>query len=111
MTTLRIEHEVTDFDTWLAAFNRFAETRRNAGVRAYRVFQPVTDPHFVSIDLDFDAETDAEGFLRFLRTQVWTVPENAPALVGSPVTRLLVLTDSQVGTRQEKKPARARAVR
>jgi hypothetical protein len=32
MATLRIEHPITDFETWKAAFDRFAEAReiRNA---------------------------------------------------------------------------------
>lgn len=95
MTTLRIEHEVTDFDTWFAAFNRFADARRDAGVRAHRVFQPVAGSTAVSVDLDFDSQEKAEGFLRFLQTTVWALPDNSPALVGSPVTQLFVLSDRQ----------------
>jgi hypothetical protein len=37
MRTLHIEHPITDLDTWVAAFNRFADARRDAGVRAERV--------------------------------------------------------------------------
>ena len=31
MATLHIEHPITDFETWTAAFERFADTRRRAG--------------------------------------------------------------------------------
>ena len=89
MRTLHIEHAVTDFDTWKSAFNRFAEVRRNAGVRAERVQRPTDDPRYVVIDLDFDTTDQAESFLLFLRSTVWGTPENAPALVGTPETTML----------------------
>jgi hypothetical protein len=37
MATLHIEHAVTDFETWNTAFGRFAEARRQSGVRQQRV--------------------------------------------------------------------------
>jgi hypothetical protein len=43
MATLHIEHAITDLETWLTAFNGFAEARHGAGVRAERIRQPV-DP-------------------------------------------------------------------
>lgn len=89
MATLHIEHGITDFDTWSTAFNRFADVRRNAGVRGHRVQRPVDDPAYVVIDLDFDTTDEATAFLGFLRTKVWTIPENAPALAGTPETMIL----------------------
>ncbi len=47
MATLHIEHEITDLGTWLGAFGRFAEARRNAGVTAERVAQPIDDDHYI----------------------------------------------------------------
>jgi hypothetical protein len=89
MPTLHIEHAITDFSTWLAAFGRFADARRNAGARDESVRQPVGDPHYVVVDLDFDTVDEATAFLQFLETVVWSNPANAPALTGSP--RALVL--------------------
>jgi hypothetical protein len=89
MATLHIQHPVTDFDTWTAAFNRFADARRNAGVRAERIQRPVDDPKFVVIDLDFDRAEDAASFRGFLSTQVWANPENSPGLAGAPETMIL----------------------
>ncbi len=89
MTTLHIEHPITDFETWIAAFNRFADARRQAGVRSHRVQQPVDDPKYVLVDLEFDEVEAAEAFRRFLETQVWATPENSPALAGTPKTRIL----------------------
>lgn len=91
MTTLHIEHAIVDFELWSSAFDRFAEFREKAGVRAQRVQQPVDDPKYVVIDLDFDTPEEAEKFLTFLRDNIWTSAENAPALVGAPQTKILEL--------------------
>lgn len=89
MATLHIEHPITDFATWKTAFDHFASARKSAGVRRHRVQRPVDDPGYVVIDLDFDDVADAERFLGFLRTTVWSSPGNAPALSGAPRTRIL----------------------
>ena len=69
MRTLHIEHPITDLETWVAAFSRFADARREAGVRAERVQRPVDNPSYVVIDLDFDTTEEAGGFLGFSRTR------------------------------------------
>jgi hypothetical protein len=89
MATLHIQHPVTDFDTWTSAFNRFADARRNAGVRAQRIQRPVDDPKYVVIDLDFDSALEAESFRGFLTIQVWSNSENSPGLAGTPETMIL----------------------
>jgi hypothetical protein len=89
MATLHIQHPITDFDTWAGAFDRFADARRGAGVRAQRVHRPVDDSKFVVIDLDFDSAAEAERFRGFLTTQVWANPENSPGLAGTPETMIL----------------------
>jgi hypothetical protein len=89
MTTLHIEHPVTDLAVWRAAFDRFAERRRQGGVAAERVQRPVDDDHYVVIDLDFPTREQAERFLGFLESTVWTSRDSSPALAGSPLTRLL----------------------
>jgi len=89
MPTLHIEHAVNDFDVWQAAFDRFADVRTRFGVLAHRIYRPVDDPRYVVIDLDFGTDAEAQRFLTFLREQVWTSAANAPALVGSPRTRIL----------------------
>lgn len=89
MATLHIQHPITEFGTWEAAFNRFADARRNAGVRAQRVQRPVDNPRFVVIDLDFDSADAAQSFLGFLRTRIWSNSENSPGLAGTPETMIL----------------------
>ena len=89
MVTLHIEHPITDYATWRAAFDDFAEVRRASGVRAERVARPVDDHASIVIDLDFDRAEEAASFLDFLRTQVWSSPTAAPALAGAPRTAIL----------------------
>ena len=92
MTTLHIEHAITDFATWKAAFDRFDSRRADAGVLAERIQQPVDDPCYVVIDLDFPSAEAASRFLTFLQTEVWALKAASPALAGSPVTRILETT-------------------
>jgi hypothetical protein len=89
MPTLHIEHPITDLDTWLAAFDRFADARAAAGATDQRIWQPVDDQRYVVLHLDFDTTERATSFLHFLRTQVWATPGNAPALAGVPTTSIL----------------------
>jgi hypothetical protein len=90
--TLHIEHAVTDFDAWNTAFASFADLRQRSGVRHQRVQRPLNDPAYVVINLDFDTASQAESFLGFLKANVWPSPGNAPALIGTPQTRILELT-------------------
>jgi hypothetical protein len=89
MTTLHIEHPVTDLAVWRAAFDRFADRRRQAGVCGERVQHPVDDDHYVVVDLDFPTREHAQRFLMFLETTVWASRDSSPALVGSPRARFL----------------------
>ena len=54
MTILRIEHAVSDYGTWKAAFDSDPAGRAQSGVRRYRIMRPVDDPHYVMIDLEFE---------------------------------------------------------
>lgn len=92
-TTLQIEHPISDFVTWRTAFGQFAEARAGAGARAERIAQPVDDAHYVVVELDFDSVQAATNFENFLRTIVWALPENSPALEGTPTTRILRVID------------------
>lgn len=90
--TLHIEHAITDYPTWKAAFDRFADARTQAGVRAQRIRLLEDDPRQIVIDLDFDATPLAHAFSTFLHERVWGTG-NAPALTGPPSTRVLVEAD------------------
>jgi hypothetical protein len=93
MATLLIQHAITDFDTWKGAFNRFAAAREQAGVRRHLIRRPVDDANFVVIDLEFDTTAEAEKFLGFLKTNVWSSRESSPGLAGTPQTNILETAD------------------
>ena len=87
--TLHIEHPISELKTWLVAFDKFAEARQKAGVRAHRVYQPVNEEKYIVIDLDFDTVDEAERFKRFLVMNVWSSQEASPGLAGIPQARVL----------------------
>ena len=72
-----------------SAFDRFAEFRQQSGVLDHRIQQPIDDPRYVVIDLDFATPEQAQRFLGFPRDKVWSSAESSPALVGTPQTRIL----------------------
>jgi hypothetical protein len=90
MVTLRIEHAITDLETWLTAFAGFAEVRKNAGVRSERLYQPADDTARITLDLDFDDQAKAQAFEQFLRANVWSSPSASPALAGEVRTEFLI---------------------
>jgi hypothetical protein len=89
MFTLSIEHTISDFPTWKQAFDQFAPQRQKAGVLSHRIRRPVGDPHYLVIELDFQARENADNFRQFLHNSVWANRDASPALVGAPASRIL----------------------
>jgi hypothetical protein len=89
MATLQIEHPISDLPTWLAAFDGFADARREAGVLAQRVQQPVDDDKYIVVDLEFETIDDAAKFKEFLETVIWQSRDLSPGLAGTPRARIL----------------------
>lgn len=104
MTTLRIEHAISDYPTWKGAFDRLADVRQRAGVRGFAIRRPAEDPHYLMLDLEFDSLEGAEAFGRFLTERVWSSPSSAPALAGVPRTRILDLVDTERSTPNAGEP-------
>jgi hypothetical protein len=95
MTTLRIEHAIHDYRIWKTAFDSFAQARAKAGVRGVAIRQPVDDPRYLMLDLEFDSALPAAAFAEFLRQHVWSTPTSSPGLAGTPRTRILDLVPSE----------------
>jgi hypothetical protein len=76
MPTLRIAHNVPDFERWKQAFDKDPMDRKGSGVGRYQVSRSITDPNFVMIDLEFDSVPDAERMLERLRG-LWAGPGGA----------------------------------
>ena len=91
MTTLRIEHAITDYQLWKKAFDGFAEARARAGVRSCAIRLPVDDPSYLMLDLEFDTADAADRFAEFLVQHIWSSPASSPGLAGAPQTRILNL--------------------
>ena len=91
MTTLRIEHAITDYQLWRKAFDGFAEARAQAGVRSFAIRLPVDDPQYLMLDLEFDSAGQARKFADFLMRHVWSSAASSPGLGGPPQTRILRL--------------------
>ena len=89
MPTLHIEHPISDLGTWLGAFDQFADARRQAGVTAQRIHQPVDDDQYIVVQLDFDTVEAAQRFKGFLESVVWKSEDLSPALAGTPRARIL----------------------
>ncbi|QLQ10171.1 MAG: hypothetical protein HZY75_06975 [Nocardioidaceae bacterium] len=87
--TLHIEHAITDYPTWKAAFDRFGNARAQAGVTTHRIRLLENDLHQIVIDLEFATPELARAFLDFLHEKVWRTG-NAPALVGTLKTAVLI---------------------
>ena len=92
MPILRIEHAISDFDVWKAAFDSDPVRREQSGVRRYRVLRPVDDPTYVAIDLEFDSSAEAERFHAALR-ELWK--QAPPALAGAPSVRIVEVVESR----------------
>lgn len=92
MVTLRIEHTIQDFDSWKAAFDSDPVGRERSGVRRYRISQPIDDPKYVLIDLDFDSAGEAEALLAAMR-QVWKRVEGT--LMMNPQARIIETVESK----------------
>jgi hypothetical protein len=91
MTTLRIEHAISDFQLWKTAFDSFAQARAKAGVHSVAIRRPADDPKYLMLDLEFDTAVPAEAFAAFLQQHVWSSPASSPGLAGPPRTRILNL--------------------
>ena len=88
MPILRIEHPTQDFITWKAAFDRDPVGRSKSGVQRYSIYQPVDNPRYVLIDLEFETVGQAEGLLASMK-QIWSSGAAGAALGGEPRTQIL----------------------
>jgi hypothetical protein len=88
MIILRIEHQVQNFLGWKKAFESDPIDRKKSGVLGHRIFQPVDDPNYVIIDLEFEGVQQAEDTLVKLRT-LWEKVEGK--IMFSPKTQIISL--------------------
>ena len=92
MVILQIEHPVSNFGEWKAAFDSDPVNRKKAGVRRYRVLRPIDNPNYTIIDLEFDSVDQAESLLAALR-EVWRGLQGT--LIESPRVRIVNIVESK----------------
>lgn len=93
MPVVQLEHPVRDFETWKKAFDSDPVHREASGVRSYKIYRPLDDPHFIAVDLQFDDQHEAEAFKAALE-ELWRSPQAAPALGGNPRVRIVDIAES-----------------
>jgi hypothetical protein len=91
---VQLEHPVSDFETWKAAFDRDPVHREASGVRRYQIYRPINDPNYVAVDLEFDSRDAAEAFKLALE-ELWRSPLAAPALGGTPRARVVDMVEAK----------------
>lgn len=84
---LRIEHGVSNFDSWKKAFDSDPIGRQKSGVRRYRILRPTDDTNYVMIDMEFDSLKAAENFGSALRN-LWGSTE-AQKVMQNPKLRIV----------------------
>lgn len=70
MYILHIEHSVPSYEGWKEAFDSDPVGRGNMGVRRHQISRPTDNPNYVMINLEFNAENEAEALLAALKV-VW----------------------------------------
>lgn len=93
MIILRIEHEVVSFEGWKKAFDSDPIGRKKSGVKRYHIYQPVDDPKYVIIDLEFDDLTEAQMTQKALQNMMTKV---VGTLVIGPSIKILSEVESKV---------------
>ena len=94
MPVLRLEHAISDFDVWKAAFDRDPARREQSGVPAIGCTGRWTT-QYVAVDLEFDTSAEAERFQVALG-RLWQSKQAAPALVGTPTVRIVEAVETTV---------------
>ena len=61
-TTALVRHRVDDFDGWKKAYDDFAPTQAEHGVRAHQVLRSIENPNDVVVTHTFDSREAASAF-------------------------------------------------
>ena len=91
MLILHIEHKVPSFDGWKKAFESDPVNRKRSGVHRYSILQPIDDPNYVIINLEFESLKEAEDTLAALRI-LWNKVEGEVMI--NPQVRILDLIET-----------------
>ncbi|MDQ3142139.1 MAG: hypothetical protein M3Q56_07825 [Bacteroidota bacterium] len=94
MTTLRIEHKISNYDGWKKAFDSDPINRKKSGVKRYRIYRPTDNEKFVVIDLDFDNLEQAQVAQAALQN---IFPKIEGSIIFSPQLKILnIIEDTEL---------------
>ena len=62
MTTMIVQHTVTDYDAWRPLFDEHSAVRDAHGCRSTAVFRSVDDPNAVTVIMEYPSVADAQAF-------------------------------------------------
>ncbi len=92
MIVLQIEHPVPDYNNWKKAFDNDPVSRKQSGVKRYKIFRPTDNPNYVIIELEFDTLDEAKKLLEALQ-QLWKQVEGK--VMTGPKTRIIEIIESK----------------
>jgi heme-degrading monooxygenase HmoA len=97
MAVLLVQHQITDLETWLASYAKYAEAREQGGVKEAHIYQPDDDPQSIVVIHFFDTTEAAENFRTFLREQVWTTTGTMQGIHSDP--HAMILQEVDIGSK------------
>lgn len=62
MTTMIVQHEVADYETWRPLFDGHGATRDAHGCRSVEVYRGADDGNAITVLMEFPSLADAQGF-------------------------------------------------
>lgn len=92
MPTLRIEHEIPDYDGWKKAFDSDPINRKQSGVTRYRIYKPFNDSTSVIVELDFDDINNLHATLQALQN-LWNKVQGI--VMSGPKTTIVELVEAK----------------
>ncbi len=91
MPTLRIEHQVPDFEGWKKVFDSDPINRKKSGVKSYRIYRPVNDMNMAIVELDFSNMDELQSALTALQG-LWSRVQGS--LINAPKTAIVEITEA-----------------
>ena len=92
MLTLRIQHEVLNYEGWKKAFESDPLKRAESGVKSHRISRLAENPNHVLIELEFDSIADAETMLERLK-ELWKKVEGK--VMTDPKARIIEVVEDK----------------
>ena len=91
MYILQIEHLVPNYEGWKKAFDSDPVSRKQSGVRHYKISRKIDDLNYIIVDLEFDNLSDTEACHEKLRN-LWNRVQGT--VMNNPQSRIVEVINS-----------------